>query len=335
MRAIVALVVLAALAVSLPAATPAKGFARAVLVGANGEWVDVRAAETTIDGLLSRRGAQAPIRGGFLRLVFVGPGEFPANPARYYPAGRCVALDWPRYEITCRRISSRLVRLLERAKRLSTFHRQPTVLARLTLDGGRAVPALATAVELALARSGRPTTPPIGCYALSGRWSGPAAARRPARFHVCADGVQARGRLHLLGRGPWEWLRLNVGPPTYSAAGISAALPLGWEVVHGRLTPCTDPIERLVVRGRGGLVMVQESLGPRQHVQRLSPRPQRFALRGKPRFIACCAPPGRGRGWLFNFRDSRRGFYAYVFLGQQGTRAEALEILDSLDVRPR
>ena len=40
-----------------------------------------------------------------MRLFFVGPGGFPASPARYYPSQRCVALDWPSYETTCARVS--------------------------------------------------------------------------------------------------------------------------------------------------------------------------------------------------------------------------------------
>jgi hypothetical protein len=90
-----ALAVFAALALSVPGSAPAKGFTRVVLVGSDGRWLEVRAREPEIDGLLSRRGAAARPRGGYLRLFFVGPGDFPANPARYYPDSRCVALDWP------------------------------------------------------------------------------------------------------------------------------------------------------------------------------------------------------------------------------------------------
>jgi hypothetical protein len=75
---------------------------RVVLVVADGRSVEVRGSEAEIDGLLSRRGSVKRIRGGYLRLFFVGPGDFPANPARYYPDQDCVALDWPGYETTCR-----------------------------------------------------------------------------------------------------------------------------------------------------------------------------------------------------------------------------------------
>jgi len=121
---------------------------------------------------------------------------------------------------------------------------------------------------------------------------------------------------------------------SYTAAGLTVTLPSGWRVVHRRLTPCVNPIERLTVTGRGALVMLQESLDPRRYIRRFSPRPHRVALKGKPQPIACCAPTRRP-GWFFNFRDRGRGFYVYVYLGQAGTRAEALAILNGLQVQPR
>jgi hypothetical protein len=111
------------------------------------------------------------------------------------------------------------------------------------------------------------------------------------------------------------------------------AVPAGWRVVDRRLTPCTNPIERITIAGRGAMVMLQESLDPRRHIQRFRPGPHRFRLSGKPQPLACCAPTGRG-GWFFNFRDHGRGFYVYVYLGARGTRTQALAALDSLRVNP-
>jgi hypothetical protein len=99
-RAKLAVALVLALAVSAPASVRAKGFSRVVLVGSDGRSVDVTADESVIDGLLSRRGPAVTLRGGYLRLFFVGPGDFPANPARYYPQQHCVALDWPKYEVS-------------------------------------------------------------------------------------------------------------------------------------------------------------------------------------------------------------------------------------------
>lgn len=351
MRVKLALALFAVLALSVPASAPAKGFTRVVLVGSDGRSAEVRAKEAEIDGLLSRRGSVVRVRGGYLRLFFVGSGDFPANPARYYPDQRCVALDWPTYETTCGRINPTLVRLLRRVGRLSRFRTRPTVLARVTYLGAfpgllKTAAALKSSVELALDRAGQAAPKPRRCYAFTGRWRGPVAALRPRRFHLCADGLYADRRLYPLRRGVWEWFRLNVGPPpparapagtrsgTYTTAGLTVTLPLGWRVVHRRLTPCVNPIERLTLAGPGALVMLQESLDPRRYIRRFSPRPPRFGLGGKPEPIACCAPTRRP-GWFFNFRDRGRGFYVYVYVGRMGTRAEALAILDSTRVRPR
>jgi hypothetical protein len=121
-------------------------------------------------------------------------------------------------------------------------------------------------------------------------------------------------------------------PATYTSLGLTVALPSGWRVVHRRLTPCVDPVERLNVSGHGALIMLQERLHPASG--EFSPRPSRFELNGSPQHIECCAP-FRRVGWVSNFGDSGRGFYVYVYLGQPGTRAQVLAILDSLRVQPR
>lgn len=121
---------------------------------------------------------------------------------------------------------------------------------------------------------------------------------------------------------------------SYPKAGITVTIPSGWRVVDRRLTPCTNPIERVTIAGNGALVTLMETLDPRRYVARFDPRPRRFALRGTPQPIACCAPSERD-GWFFNFRDRGRGFYVYVYLGAPETRAQALAVLDTLQVAPR
>jgi hypothetical protein len=75
-------ILLASLVLPLPAS--AKVLNRAVLVGSDGRAVEVRGAERDFDGLArDPRAEPRPVRGGYLRLFFVGPGDFPANPARY------------------------------------------------------------------------------------------------------------------------------------------------------------------------------------------------------------------------------------------------------------
>jgi hypothetical protein len=210
-----ALVGVVALGLGVPGSAAAKGFTRAVLIGANGRWVEVSARESVIDGLISSRGSVERIGGSYVRLFFVGPGDFPASPARYYPKAGCVALDWPRYETTCRRINTRLVRLLRAAAALARFRVRPTVLATITYHGRLSgaistAAALKTPLELALDRTGRVTSPPHHCYLFSGRWRGPEAGRRPPRLLLCAAGVYANHRLYPLRNGVWAWFRLNV-----------------------------------------------------------------------------------------------------------------------------
>jgi hypothetical protein len=199
----------------LSGSAAAKGFTRAVLVGSGGRSVEIHAKESVIDGLLSRRGALERTRGGYVRLFFVGPGDFPAAPARYYPEPECVALDWPRYEKTCAGIDQNLVRLLRQARKLARFDVRPTVLADVYYRGKLSglittAAALKAPVELAFDRVSRRAVRPRGCYAFSGRWRGTAAATRPRRFLLCAAGVYADHRLYPLSRGVWEWFRLNV-----------------------------------------------------------------------------------------------------------------------------
>jgi hypothetical protein len=218
-RATIVLALFAVFAFGVPASGHAKGFTRVVLVGSDGSWVDVRAMESAIDGLLSRRASVATPRGGHLRLFFVGSGDFPANPGRYYPETRCVALDWPAYEKTCRRIAWALVRLLRPAHALPQFGTRPTVLVRLTHLGTTPNPRTFAALlkgpaELALSRPGHAAPKPRRCYGFAGRWHGPAADERPGRFFLCREGVYAGSRLHPLGPGVWRWFRLNAGPPT-------------------------------------------------------------------------------------------------------------------------
>jgi hypothetical protein len=348
-RVKLSLALLALAALGAPASAPAKGFTRVVLVAADGRSIEVRGKESEIDAMLSRRGTLGEARGGYVRLFFVGPGDFPANPGRYYPALRCVALDWPSYETSCGSVNAAAARLLRPANGLSRFWNRPTVLARITYRGDfpgllKTADALKDPVELAVDRRGRPSPHLVGCYTFTGRWEGPAAAARPRRFALCPAGIYARGVVYPLRRGVWEWFNLNVGAPLrspagtgatrYTTAGLSVSLPGGWHPIRRRLTPCTNPIERLTVFGRGALVMLQESLDPRRYIRRFRPRPRRFTLRGEPHSIACCAPSSRP-GWFFDFRDRGRGFYAYVYLGEAGTRQEALAILDSLGVQPR
>jgi hypothetical protein len=193
----------------------AKGYAQLVFAGANGHQTFVSGTEAQIDSLLSeRRGATRP-RGGYVRVFFVGPKQFPANSARYFPGVECLALDWPSPEGPCRGIGGRfrLVMLFTAKRGLTQFQHPPTRLSDLRYRG-RNVRAIAGSVELALTGHGHPTSVrPQGCYALRARWKGPEAATHPTRLHLCTSGVLAGGEVYALKKGAWDWLRLNAGAP--------------------------------------------------------------------------------------------------------------------------
>jgi hypothetical protein len=112
-------------------------------------------------------------------------------------------------------VGGELIQLLTPSASLPWFVARPTVLTRIAYLGQfhgmiTTAAALASPVELALDRLGRPAARPRGCYAFTGRWRGPNASLRPRRFGLCARGVYAGGRLYPLGRGVWAWFRLNV-----------------------------------------------------------------------------------------------------------------------------
>jgi hypothetical protein len=124
-----------------------------------------------------------------------------------------------------------------------------------------------------------------------------------------------------------------VAADRYERASLSVDVPAGWAAVRKPLSPCTNPVQRLALRGHGALVQIVETLDY-AYVHRFPARPRRFALRGPAQFQACCSPRD-AKGWFLSFRDGNRGFYASVYVGERGTRAEALGILDSLRVRER
>ena len=111
--------------------------------------------------------------------------------------------------------------------------------------------------------------------------------------------------------------------------GLSVVVPPRWRIVHDPMSACTDPAQRIALRRGAAIVQIVESLSG--SVKGFPARPGAFALDGEPQFLACC-PPADDKGWFLLFRDGGRGFYAYVYVGVRGTRAEALRILDSFRV---
>lgn len=238
------MLVVAVVGLLVAAPAPAKTLTRAVLVGSDGAWVRVVGSPAEFANL-ARDHAGQPLRprGAYVRLYYVGPGDFPANRARYYPAQRCIALDWPAYETRCVALSPTLRERFRPAHRFARFTQRPTVLSRLRYVSARgstaALAGVTGSIELALHRRGAEAPEPTGCYPLAGSWNGSAAASRPARLLLCRNGVHAAGRLHPLSRVVWEWFRRIFGPPERAPEPPIAEPP----------STCTaDEVERLVER---------------------------------------------------------------------------------------
>jgi hypothetical protein len=129
-----------------------------------------------------------------------------------------------------------------------------------------------------------------------------------------------------------RWPAPAVGRYERPRVGLSVVVPTGWSVVRKPMSNCSDPVQRIALRGQGAVVQIVESLSG--SVSEFPARPRRFALRGKRQFLPCC-PPAEGKGWFIPFHAAGRGFYAYVYLGAPETRAHALLVLDSLRIGAR
>ena len=110
--------------------------------------------------------------------------------------------------------------------------------------------------------------------------------------------------------------------------GLSFGVPTGWHVTHRTFTPCADPVERVTVYRGDAAIMLQERLRP--DPSELRGRPAHFAVRGRPAPLECCSIGAR-KGWLVQFSEHGRAFYAYVYPGHHSV-GDVLRVLDSVRV---
>jgi hypothetical protein len=109
---------------------------------------------------------------------------------------------------------------------------------------------------------------------------------------------------------------------------LSIAVPRGWSVTYRRFTPCSDPVERFsLLSGHGQILMIQERLHPIR--AELGQRPVHFAVSGRARPLECCSLDRPG--WVIQFGDHGRGFYAFLYPGR-GSAQPLLRALDSFSV---
>ena len=202
-----------------------------VVVGARGQSAVVRPESV---GLLDSffdfgsrfnrpRPRKAQPRGGYLLVYLLSSGGLPGIPGRFYPRTGAACFSWERDRVgrPCYAANRAVLTALAPSRRLPLIAGRPTVLARLgRSDGSDLFPgseplawANATvALELAFGRwkvARRLPERPAACIPLRGRWSGPDRLRRPSRFCLGPGGAWARGRLYPLGRGVWDFVRVN------------------------------------------------------------------------------------------------------------------------------
>jgi hypothetical protein len=129
--------------------------------------------------------------------------------------------------------------------------------------------------------------------------------------------------------GGERWLRYE-----RPKLGLAITHPASWHRLDHRLTPCSNPLERIDLAGPGGaLFMLQESLGKRA-TQGMPSRARHLGVAGAPSPLECCTAT-RQPGWLVVFQDGGRGFYAYLYPGRTQRRDELVAILNSLRVRAK
>lgn len=202
-----------------------------VLVGANGHSAVVRPSAAGVldsffdfgSGFNRPEPPKTEPRGGYVLIYVLARGGLPGIPGRFYPRPRagCFSWDTRRVGRPCYVVNRTLLAALAPSRRLPWISGRPTVLAQLVRPGGSALfpgsePAAwanaTVALDMAFGRwrAARPLNRrPSGCITLRGRWSGPEGSRRPTRFCLGASGAWARGRLYPLGRGVWDFVRVN------------------------------------------------------------------------------------------------------------------------------
>jgi hypothetical protein len=201
-----------------------------VLVGADGRSAVVRPAADVLDSFFDFGSAfnrpappQAQPRGDYVLVYLLSSGGLPGVPGRFYPRTRagCFSWDTARIGRPCYVVNRALLAALAPSLRLRRISGRPTVLAELVRPDGSPVfpgsePAAwanaTVALDMAFGRwraSQRVNHRPRGCIALRGQWSGPARLRRPRRFCLGPAGAWADRRLYPLGRGVWDFVRVN------------------------------------------------------------------------------------------------------------------------------
>jgi hypothetical protein len=208
MRALLALLVLAAIA---PSDAAAKGVTALVIVGADGRSSTIEPERAVLSVMFYNPASVSHVkpkpampRGGYVSIYPLGPGGFPAIPGRFYPATGALCFSWNQGAApsACGRLGVPR-HLLATSRRLERFRAPPTVLS--VLRPGSTVN-LVAALQLAFDRyrASRPAHRPKRCLPFIAGWAGPRVAQRPSHICVYRRSVYARGRIYPAGRAIWR-----------------------------------------------------------------------------------------------------------------------------------
>jgi hypothetical protein len=203
--------VVALVAMLLPAAASAKAVTKVLVVGANGRSANLGSGWSLYDGL--RPESSTPVsrpHGSYLLLYPLMEEGLPMEPGRYYPTAGVACWSWSAPISDCSRIAG-LPKTWERTRSLTWFASEQTRLRSLTHQGARyPLPSNdSVAIELALlrAQAARPASRSSCAWRLRARWQGPAAANLPTSLCLRRNGVSTGGRLYPMSRGLTRMLR--------------------------------------------------------------------------------------------------------------------------------
>jgi hypothetical protein len=203
--------VVALVAVLLPAAASAKEVTKVLVVGANGRSANLGSGWSVYGDLRSESATPVSRPHGSYLLVYPLMEEgLPMEPGRFYPTAGVACWSWSPHVSDCSRIA-RLPKTWEHTRSLTWFASEQTRLRSLMHQGARyTVPSnYSVAVELALlrAQAARPAPRSACQWPLETRWQGPSAASMPTSLCLRGNGVSTGGRLYPMSRGVAAMLR--------------------------------------------------------------------------------------------------------------------------------
>jgi hypothetical protein len=186
----------------LAPAASAKEVTRVLVVGADGQSVNVGGGWSLYDALRPANGSSPNLPSGRYLLVYpLMKASVPMQPARYYPDAGVGCWSWSLALEGCI-TSSQLPASWTATQGLAPFSNDPTILTGL-IHGSRwlVVPSNPSiAVELALLRTqlARPIPTSPCRWGLRATWEGPAAASRPRSLCLRTAGLSVGNRLYPL-----------------------------------------------------------------------------------------------------------------------------------------